>query len=257
MRLIASLIIISVIIAAIGGGVYLYFAYAHIYNFMGEINLTKPVMPGELIIKSQARDKTGGRLLRYVAMGDSLTAGVGSQDYHNSFPYLLAKRFSKTGDIELGNLGAPGALVADVLSNQVFPTIGFKPDIVTLLIGINDVHQRTGIKYFKADLEEILAALTAKTKAKIIVINIPYLGAGSLILPPYRYYFERETKKYNAVIKTAAAAAGVCFVDLHDQSRELFAGNPGVYSADLFHPADYGYQLWSEIIYAHIDCPAS
>ena len=70
--------------------IYLNRSYAFFYNFLAQKNLPPP--PHEM--KITIGDNLNKQTLSYVALGDSLTAGVGASDYKNSFPYLLTQKLS-------------------------------------------------------------------------------------------------------------------------------------------------------------------
>lgn len=68
----------------------------------------------------------------YVAMGDSITNGLGQQSAsHLSYPFLLARRFGW----QLVNLGVSGARTGPALA----PTLaGQRADVITVAFGFND-----------------------------------------------------------------------------------------------------------------------
>jgi lysophospholipase L1-like esterase len=191
--------------------------------------------------------------LVYSSLGDSLAAGVGTDNYTESYPYLLA---SKLGGAEQGiilrNHSLPGANTADLISNLLSRVINDNPDIITLLIGVNDIHNRISIRDFKNNYEQILSRLTKETKARIYVISIPFIGADSLMLPPYQTYFNYQTKRFNAVIQELAVKYQVSYIDLYTPTLVLFKEPGEHYSVDLFHPSAAGYKIWAQIIYDNI-----
>jgi lysophospholipase L1-like esterase len=240
------------LIIAIAVFLYLNRSYAYIYNHIDNMNLTSPGTQQSYSFKNPSLQAD---MIKYVALGDSLTAGVGSNDYQKTFPYLLAMKLMEKNDVTLTNLGGPGAKTKDVITDQIDKAAALNPDYLTLLIGTNDIHGLVSAKEFQTNFQTIIDQLTAKTKAKIIVINIPYLGAGNLILPPYDSYFDNKTKQFNQIIKKIADQKSLCYIDLYGQSKKSFAQNQKLYySSDLFHPSAQGYQLWSEIIYANSSC---
>ena len=233
------------------GFLYLNRSYAYIYDHISQKNLRSPTMNQEYILKSQtptAQNK------KYVALGDSLSAGVGANSFDQTFPYLLAEKLAQENNISLVNLGVPGAKTKDVISSQISQAITLNPDYLTLLIGINDIHGLIPVKKFQANFTEIINRLMTETKAKITVINIPYLGSSHLILPPYNFYFDQQTKKYNEIIQKITEQKSICYIDLYNQTKTTFAQNKKLYSSDLFHPSAEGYRLWADIIYADSNC---
>jgi len=245
-KFILSLIIFCAII-----GFYLNRSYAHIYDTIGAANLRPVNSAGQHLIINNMATTTGST---YVALGDSLSAGVGTDRTEEYLPYLLVKKLA--GDdkrIVLRNYSVPGFKTADLLGELLSPAIDTKPDIVTVLIGVNDIHNKISAADFRKNYEEILSRLTRETTAKIYVINIPFIGADKMMLPPYQFYFDSQTKEFNTIIKELAVKYSVSYIDLYTPTVALFKKSGSHYSADLFHPSAAGYKIWADIIYAYIN----
>jgi len=225
--------------------VYIYTANAFIYYRIGRANLIMPSQNDLNYTTNQEQATT-----TYVALGDSLTAGAGVSSANEALPSLLAARMSQTGaNIVLKNFSTPGYKTQDIIDVYLEPTINVKPDLVTLLIGVNDIHNHVGREQFKKNYQEILDKLTKETKAKIYLINIPFIGSNTAILPPLDYYFETETDAYNKIIKELASEYNLTYIDLNSPTKELFKTDGSHYASDSFHPSAYGYKLWANIIY--------
>ncbi|HBU07565.1 MAG TPA: hypothetical protein DEB09_05820 [Candidatus Magasanikbacteria bacterium] len=230
--------------------IYLNRAYAYFYNHIGKVNLAsqffdyeEPLLIGE----------TKGTTIDYVALGDSLTYGVGASKIENSFPYILANDLFLDADksLKLYNLGIPGAKIQDVIDYQLDKTIALNPDYITVFIGINDIHGLVGPQVFASDLAYLLERLTKETEAKIVIINLPYLGSKDLVLFPYNYILDWRTVEYNKYIEKVSKFYGLELVDLYSYTKRELKTNQSFYSADLFHPSDVGYKLWADYIYAN------
>ncbi|MDD4332833.1 MAG: SGNH/GDSL hydrolase family protein [Patescibacteria group bacterium] len=240
------LLIIFIIIL----GAYLYCSYVFIYKKIDWAGLRSPDSQKIYLINNNMQS---GKNLIYVALGDSLTAGVGADKYEQSFTYLLAQKIAGDNQITLKDYGLPGAKTDDLIEKLLNSAITDQPDILTLLIGVNDVHYRVGKDEFQKNYDEILRQLTAKTKAKIYLINIPYIGANDLILPPYDSYFESRAQEFNVVIKELAEKYQLKYIDLYTPTVDQFKKNGPHYSADSFHPSAEGYAVWAQIIYDQIN----
>ncbi len=190
-------------------------------------------------------------VVKYVSMGDSLTAGVGVDSIEKSYPYLVAKKISKEfPDVELIDLGVPGAGADDVFRVELPMAVKENPDYVTLLVGINDIHDHVSKDKFKKQYEQILDTLLSKTTAKIVILNVPYLGAPNLIVFPYSNFYDGETRQFNLIIKQLAEKKNLPLVDLFTSSK-IFQSDPArYYSPDLFHPNEAGYRIWGDLINA-------
>ncbi|MCX6794651.1 MAG: SGNH/GDSL hydrolase family protein [Candidatus Falkowbacteria bacterium] len=255
-----KLLVLAIILVIIAGG-YLNRAYSHIYGVLGAADLRPANGQGTYLIGgtnliegvNQINNMATTSLI-YVALGDSLTAGVGTDSYQEILPYLLAEKFAageKT--IVLKNHSVPGAETADVVTDLLSTAINDNPDIVTLLIGVNDIHNKVSAAKFTENYEEILNRLQRGTRAKIYVINLPFLGSDKLMLPPYQSLFDARTREFNEIIKGLADKYSVQYIDLYTPTVELFKRSGDHYSKDLFHPSAGGYKLWADIIYDRIN----
>jgi len=251
----SCLIFVLIIIAA--GGVYFNRIYSRFYGFLNNPAGLEKTLD---FSRNYTVNPTGNsNSLRYAALGDSLTAGVGADSVEGTFPYQLAKKItgSEKIKIELLNLGVPGARSAQVISGQLTELEKFQPDLITLFIGTNDMHNWVSLAEFKENFQTILSRLSP-LKCRVMVINLPYLGADNLAWPPLKLFFNEKIKKYNQIIVQEVekaklnSTAKFGLLDLHRGSAELFASSSEpVYSVDRYHPSAVGYKLWSEFIYAN------
>lgn len=224
--------------------------YACIYGRIIKKGLKSPDNRQEYAI---IRNENSKQRLVYVALGDSLTAGVGTHDYRESYPYLVAEKLSPKNNIFLKNRSVSGFTSKD-LKNKLLPiAIKDAPDMVTLLVGINDIRTNTSKRAFKKNYEHILSSLIKKTKAKIYIINIPFIGSGNLVLPPYNYLFDFRIKELNKIIDDLALKNNLKCIDLYSASLEEFKKSNSYYSSDLFHPSGKGYAFWAGIIFLHLN----
>ncbi len=230
---------------------YLNRAYAHIFYFLNENNPGNPTTHMSFIIPPPTPSSAK---ITYVALGDSLTAGVGAPEETQPYPYQLTKLLTKkyNAEVTLINLGQPGATSADVLRQQVPQVAGFHPDVVTLLIGVNDLHYQMQDKVFKKSFAGIVDGLVSTTK-KLNVFTIPYIGNGAAFWPPYQTYFDQQTKRYNDIIREVISGRKVTLIDLYTLTHEQAFNDASYYSPDGFHPSATAYDLWSKIIYDHLD----
>jgi len=154
--------------------------------------------------------------------------------------------------VRLYDRGIPGERSDGLIKDLLSKTIQDKPNVVTLFIGINDIHGLISSATFKRNYETILKILRAQTAAKIYVINLPYLGSPSLIKFPYNYILDWRTQEFNRIIKEAAVLYQVNYIDLYTPTLKLFKNSDALYAADSFHASPAGYALLANIIYASI-----
>ena len=222
-----------------------WYLHASIYWALGKTHLSPPRDFAEYVVGTNSVSH-----LTYVAIGDSLTAGVGVETYVQSYPYLLAQKIAgTTTKVLLKPFAVPGVRSGYVLDNVTEPVIASKPDIITLLIGINDIHGNVSPQQFEDSYAKILARLTVGTHARIYAINLPSIGTSDLISFPYRYYFNWRAEQFNEIIQRLALQYHVTYIDLHTP-HELHGLDNLYYARDFFHPNAIGYTLWAQFIYA-------
>lgn len=194
--------------------------------------------------------------LRYVALGDSTAFGFGALPGGGGYPPRLARRLRDAGrEVELTNLGAPGA-TAGALVDRVVPTLYlFKPTLVTIGIGLNDVAAGSAPADFARAFDAICAQALA-TGAVVVAVNVPdMLPAPPAAGRPPDYL--ARTRALNAEIARVAAARGVAVVDLFTESQRILPGHPEYFSADGFHPSAAGYELWADVMWPAVERAAA
>ncbi len=228
------------------GGFILNRSYASIYNKIDADRLVNPNQTGAYLI---GKAPFISKRIKYVALGDSLTAGVGVTNSKDTYPHLLSEHLIRPGlIIELINLGFPSAKTQDLIDSQLQQAVSSNPDIVTVLIGVNDVHDLISQEKFKKNYQDIIDQLTSKTKAKVIVINIPYIGSKKLIKWPYTWLYDMRIRQFNSIIKTIAQNKDLTLIDLYAATKDRSISDPDYYSIDQFHPSIKGYQNWGQIL---------
>lgn len=247
--LIVKILVLFVFVAIL----YLNRAYAALYAGIARVNLPNRVVR-ELTV-TPASSFVSSTPLILVAFGDSLTAGVGADDFRDSYSYRLAESLAEAAarPIELHTLAIPGATTADVITHELPELANFHPDMSTLLIGENDIHDRVSKKVFEKNLRFILTYLI-KYSTHVNILTIPELGSTGLFLPPYHTYFAYQTRQYNAVLTNVAMQfPSVQVIDLHGLTNILEKTDPSYYSRDGFHPSAWAYRAWAPLIYAHLN----
>ncbi len=240
------------IIVLAGLGYYLNRSYSYIYQVIGDAKLSPVEDQGTYLINNPSHMATS--TLFYVALGDSLTAGVGTESYTEILPYRLAEKLTGADrQVELSNFSVSGITTVDLVNYLVPKAIKAQPEAITILIGVNDIHNMVLADEFAKNYEEMLSRLTKETKAQIYVISIPFIGSDKLMSPFYQTLFGTRTQQFNAIIKKLADKYQVKYINLYGPTVKLFKSSGSHYSADLFHPSAAGYQLWADIIYDHLN----
>lgn len=245
-----NIIIITVLVIAVFA-LYLNLSYAHVFSSISERDLVNPTILLTSYVPPISPTTTK---ITYVALGDSLTAGVGATSEQTSYPYIIARLMAqdrKTG-VTVVNLGEPGASSIDVLKRQAPQVAALHPDVVTLVIGINDMFNKVPAEVFEKNIISIVDSLASTTKY-INIINIPYIGNTKTFLPPYRYYFDWQIRGYNNLLNNALIDKHIPIIDLYTLTHEQAFTSNTYYSADGFHPSDESYKSWGKIIYDNLN----
>lgn len=226
-------------------GIYLYLAHFSIYYRLEQAHLQAPQRQAVYTVGDEAMTTN----LVYVALGDSLTSGVGLSQYEESFPYLLAEKLAQTKKtkVVLQDFSYPGARTSHLINDQLTKALASQADIITILIGTNDVHGGISLEDFEKNYHYILAELVQKSSAQIYLLGLPNVGSNRLLLPPYNYYFRNKTKNFNQVIKNLADSYQLTYIDLESLTLDNKKGDD-YYAPDLFHPRPAVYKLWAQTI---------
>jgi lysophospholipase L1-like esterase len=180
---------------------------------------------------------------RYVALGDSLTEGIGDPAADGR-PRGWADRFAqglaaRRGELEYANLAVRGLTTGQVLATQVRPAVDLAPDLASVIVGMNDLlRPRFDVAGIRRDLGAIYGALAA-TGAVVLTATLPEPGLGVPVPARLRASFVRRGRRLNDAIRHAAAEHGVRCLDLARSAPT----DPAIWSADRLHPSPHGHQL--------------
>ncbi len=130
---------------------------------------------------------TTGKALNYMVLGDSTSAGQGA-DYQDGIAVSTAKHLSKKYTVSMLNTSISGAIVKDVLNDQIKLVQDFKPDIVLISAGANDVTNLTSPSTLQKQLQEITTKVIASNcNVKIVLTASPDMGNPPRLPQPLRW----------------------------------------------------------------------
>jgi lysophospholipase L1-like esterase len=189
-----------------------------------------------------------------MALGDSITAGAKSDKgpYVNYIaPLIKADGKSLTYSGNAGYSGytiMPGGGRAGISDVVIQNMKDFKPAVITLMIGTNDVALQLDLDNAPARLGQLLDRMTAfDPKVLIIVAKIvpQNLGAGS----------DERVQRYNAglpAIVKARQDAGkrIWLVDMHAAFLANSNWQTQLMDSDGLHPIDAGFDVMAGVWYA-------
>lgn len=181
----------------------------------------------------------------YVALGDSTGAGIGARD--GGYVVRLFKNIEELlPGSKLSNLCVSGATTADVVLAQLDQGVAMNPDLVTVGIGINDIGHGLTLDQFSRNYEQILSTLKEKTRARIVVTNLPDISSAPRIPGPARNEYQRQIIQFSQRLEEIAARHGVTVFDIYTITTQELASHPEYFSSDGFHPSDAGYEMWAQ-----------
>jgi lysophospholipase L1-like esterase len=180
------------------------------------------------------------RAVRFVALGDSLTEGVGDPvgEGWRGWAALLADGLAEE-PVEFTNLAVSGAQTREVLEVQTRAGLELKPDVVSVVIGVNDTLRCTFDIHAVAErLDKVYAAFTGQG-ATLLTACLPDPGSmlglpGSLARP-----LARRQRAVNRVVHALSDRYGA--VHLHAAEEEWITDR-AMWSADRLHPGERGHR---------------
>ncbi|MFF3635181.1 SGNH/GDSL hydrolase family protein [Streptomyces sp. NPDC002250] len=182
------------------------------------------------------------RPVRFVALGDSLTEGVGDPlgEAWRGWAALLAAALTEDpGRTEFTNLAVSGARTHDVRASQTPAGLALRPDLVSVVGGVNDTLRHTfDIDAAAVRLDQVYAAFTGQG-ATLLTACLPDPGAmlglpGALARP-----LARRQRAVDAVVH--ALSGRYAAVHLH-ASEGAWLGDRALWSADRLHPGERGHR---------------
>ncbi len=188
--------------------------------------------------------------MRIVFQGDSITdAGrerPSGRGLGNGYPKYVAQLLQKDSfgqEFECINMGIGGDRTWDLLARWQTDCIDLQPDILSILIGINDTWRRydrndiTTAAQFEHNYRRLLEDVRANTKAKIILLE-PYLV--DLPAKPFREDLDPKIDVTRRLAREYADA----FVPLDGMlTAACLHTDPKLLSFDGVHPEPDGAKL--------------
>lgn len=184
--------------------------------------------------------------IKILFQGDSITdAGRDKRNYHhmgNGYPKYATELMQAAHpdlSFEFVNLGISGNRTGQLFDRLYADAIALEPDIISILIGINDVWHRYGgnrVATTDAQIElnyrTILTQLREKTSAKILILS-PYL-----LDCEDKTAIREDLKSVLPIIRKLADEFADVYVPLDALFEEALKTQPEpkYYSADGVHP---------------------
>ncbi|WP_175409502.1 SGNH/GDSL hydrolase family protein [Streptomyces sp. TRM64462] len=184
------------------------------------------------------------RAVRFAALGDSLTEGVGDpvggalRGWAALLAAGLAAEPPRAGDFR--NLAVSGARTRDVALDQLPRALEHRPHLASVVVGLNDTLRSTfDISQVAADLDHVLGRL-ARGDAVLLTACLPDPGRMLRLPAPLARPLARRQRSVNAVVHALSARHGAVHLHLADAA---WVDDRGLWSADRLHPGERGHRL--------------
>ncbi|GGS67503.1 SGNH hydrolase [Streptomyces violaceus] len=177
---------------------------------------------------------------RFVALGDSLTEGVGDPvgDGWRGWAALLADGLSE-GPGRFTNLAVSGAQTRDVLERQLPAALELRPGLVSVVVGVNDTLRCTfDIQAVAARLDRVYQACTEQG-AFLLTACLPDPGTMLGLPGALAHPLARRQRAVNAVVHALSER----YEALHLHACEGdWTTDRAMWSADRLHPGERGHR---------------
>jgi tryptophan 2,3-dioxygenase len=202
----------------------------------------------------QGQDAGSSGPVRYLALGDSYTIGTGASGPEAAFPSRLRPRLEEYAGraVEVVNPAVNGYTTADVVRDELPLLDRVRPDLVSVLVGANDVARGWSLDDYQRGVRTIYAAV-ARAVARpsaVLAVSIPDWS----VTPAARGFgrpdeLRTRIETCNAIAQVEARTHGFLWADVSEVSRAL--GRDGL-SEDGLHPDDRQYEAWAEAIWSAV-----
>jgi len=227
-----------------------------------------PVVPSRGVVVSSPPELTtpasvttvqpdgSGGVLRYVALGDSYTIGVGVKP-RDRWPNQLARVLRPDVSLDVtANLALNGNTTTDVIRRQLPQLEALDPQFVSLLVGVNDVIRGVSESSYRTNVGTILDAVLRSVPAdRVLTVATP-----DYTLTPHGGDFadpadpspdiarqSATIARFNDILKEESKARGITFVDISPVSDQV-PQDPALLTLDELHPSGKQYAGWVELI---------
>ena len=183
------------------------------------------------------------RWSRYVALGDSLTEGLCDtsrmpdgtyRGWADRLAHLLVHDSAGAGELRYANLAVRSRRVRDLVQDQVPQALDLRPDLVSILMGANDLVGGTADpRVLARDVEEAVRRLRAN-------------GADVLLVTPFLPHrltarvFARRFAAFADELRRIAAAHGAILLDVEALPA---IGDLGMWADDKVHLRSKGHRF--------------
>lgn len=194
-----------------------------------------------------------GEPLRLAVLGDSSAAGVGAPDHRSALAGQLAEALAALTGRALSwrvvaRSGATARAVRrDLVDQLTDPHRRWSPQVVVVVVGINDTIRLRRPGQFRRQVEQLVAAIRHRVGAPVPVLlaGLPPVHRFPALPAPARLLFGTHARRLDRQLARLAHRDDTVF---HLPVGNLPVDRDDFYAPDGFHPAPAAYRLWGQLL---------
>jgi len=223
---------------------------------LAAMSLPKIISATNSMERSQDSGKSKG--LTFLFQGDSITEGNRTYDNDwnhimgNGYAYIIASRLwydYPDKDLMFYNRGISGNRVKDIDARWQQDTLDLKPDVVSILIGVNDVlamiknNNPDSIEKFEETYKRILDKTKDALPNTLVVLCEPFILPLGWVNEKTEIW-QTEILKRQIIVRKLAETYHTVFVELQEPFNNACQKAPANYWIwDGVHPMPAGHEL--------------
>jgi lysophospholipase L1-like esterase len=182
-----------------------------------------------------------GPAVRLAVLGDSTAAGVGAARHRDALAGMLGAAVAgRTGRAvswrAVARSGATSRTARDLVPGLVDG--GWRPDVVVVVVGVNDLKNLRRLRDWDRDVPALLAAIDERSgKVPVIICGMAPVSWFPALPQPMRAVMALRARAMDHVLRRLAG-------DRHVPVDPQIIGN-GFFAEDGFHPSSSGYRAWA------------
>jgi lysophospholipase L1-like esterase len=220
-----------------------------VVSLLGGCRRSSSTLASEDVAPTPGREE-----IRYLALGDSFTAGTGNRPV-DAFPSRLASLWRAHGRrVTLKNVAVNGYTTENVQERELPEVKPFRPTLVTLAVGANDYVHGSSADAYRSHVRSLFRSIIDAGVAPGRIVALPQpdwsLSPAAASFGDLRQ-MGAVIVAFNTILRDEARAAGALYVDLyplmHKQAEEKMLAGDGL------HPSARAHAEWAEALYERVE----
>lgn len=183
----------------------------------------------------------GDPAVRLAVFGDSTAAGVGARRHADALAGMLAAAVAGQTGREVSWRAVARSGATSRTARELAPRLvddGWRPDVVVVLVGVNDLKNMRPLRRWDRDVPDLLSAVGAATGGvPVIVSGMAPVSRFPALPQPMRAVLALRARAMDHTLRRAAG-------DRHVPVDPRMIGS-GFFAEDGFHPSSHGYRAWA------------